>query len=155
MTLAGDRLVVSVRVALGAVALGAVACSSSSGVPSPPEVAAPAWTADALPSANAMIEPNACSALAACCAADAAGDLYCAASSPCNDAFQYELNYGYCADFTYSGFAVVSLAEPGHSQGESDGDDAGDAGDVAGGDDADDHGTPAGDGGELGDGGEG
>jgi hypothetical protein len=83
--------------------LAVQACSSSS-------TGAHDWTADSEPSAGARVEANACAALAACCDAGQSGDLYCeeASASGCPIDFQYELNYGYCAGFTYTGFVAAA-----------------------------------------------
>jgi len=99
-------------------ALLAPACSSSSS-PYPPYVQA------ASPSSDARVIKNSCRALADCCAAGQAGDLYCEVHQDCAVSFQFELNYGYCMGFTYPGFAPKIIADECGCPGADDFDDAG------------------------------
>ena len=120
MKLSKSLLVIPALSLLGAAAIGAGACSAS--------VSGPDWTASVEPGAGAVVETDSCAALADCCTADDAGDLYCSdVTTDCDTNFQYELNYGYCSGYTYTGFTVVDVSEP-----TTDGDD-GTGGDDAGG----------------------
>ena len=116
---------------LGAAVAGANACggsvagSSDAGSGNPPGGGSGtqvSWTVGATPSSGAIVAPDACAALADCCAANEAGDLYCSdVSSNCDDAFQYELNYGYCSGYIYVGFvANTGLSEPSDPGGSVD-----------------------------------
>ena len=106
MNVLASRWAVFAESLFAAVALASGACSSSS------VRSAPTWTMGSEPAADATVESDSCTALAACCAADEAGNLYCAVTSGCDDAFQYELNYGYCSRFTYSGFVDNTELQP-------------------------------------------
>jgi hypothetical protein len=147
MKLSKSLLVIPALSLLGAAAIGAGACSAS--------VTGPDWTASVEPGSGAVVETDSCAALADCCTADDAGDLYCAdVTTDCDTNFQYELNYGYCSGYTYTGFTVVDVSEPSGTPGDgSDGGTGGDDGGT-GGDDAgsgDDGGTGGDDGGTGGD----
>jgi len=96
---------------------GSVAGSSDAGSGSQSDagerVQNPDWTAGSEPSASAIVETDACAALEDCCAAGEAGDLYCTnVTDDCEEAFQYELNYGYCSGYTYTGFTVNTVSGP-------------------------------------------
>ena len=92
-------------------------------------VGGPDWTPSSSPDGSAIVETDACTALAACCTADDAGDLYCAdTTSECATNFQYELNYGYCSGYSYGGFTVSDVTEPAatsHAESDDAGDDSG------------------------------
>jgi hypothetical protein len=65
------------------------------------------------PNTGAYVAKNACNALADCCEAGQAGEPgeeeYCAERTDCTAVFQVELDYGFCENFTYTGFVTTVL----------------------------------------------